>query len=167
MLGTFSPPPWVSDPIMNHDTCVTHVPCCMPGSLNSGFCWSRHRGNVPGIPGACATRNFTYLVRGPCPPLKDTEGMIHYLKSLGCEIWMLKCSKMKFCHNEIYFQGISENHLEICWFDSKSFDSRPKLNIFPAIKCRTSIYPLKNQAITVIQRNVRVLNDFQFIVPVY
>ena len=22
-------------------------------------------GNVPGIPGACATRNFTYLVRGP------------------------------------------------------------------------------------------------------
>ena len=28
-------------------------------------CWSRWRGNVPGIPGACATRNFTYLVRGP------------------------------------------------------------------------------------------------------
>ena len=23
-------------------------------------------GNVPGIPGACATRDFTYLVRGPC-----------------------------------------------------------------------------------------------------
>ena len=22
--------------------------------------------NVPGIPGACATRNFTYLVKGPC-----------------------------------------------------------------------------------------------------
>ena len=22
--------------------------------------------NVPGIPGACATHNFTYLVRGPC-----------------------------------------------------------------------------------------------------
>ena len=25
-------------------------------------------GNVPGIPGACATRNFTYLARGPCRP---------------------------------------------------------------------------------------------------
>ena len=25
------------------------------------------RENVPGIPGACATRNFAYLVRGPCP----------------------------------------------------------------------------------------------------
>ena len=24
--------------------------------------------NVPGIPGACATRNFTYLVRGPLHP---------------------------------------------------------------------------------------------------
>ena len=23
-------------------------------------------GNIPGIPGTCATRNFTYLVRGPC-----------------------------------------------------------------------------------------------------
>ena len=23
-------------------------------------------GNVPGIPGACATRHFAYLVRGPC-----------------------------------------------------------------------------------------------------
>ena len=35
---------------------------CMSGSLN-------HRGgeNVPGIPGACATRNFTHLVKGPLP----------------------------------------------------------------------------------------------------
>ena len=55
MPGTFSPPPRVSDPDMHHGTCVTHVPWCIPGSLT----------NVPGIPGACATRNFTYLVRGP------------------------------------------------------------------------------------------------------
>ena len=32
----------------------------MPGSLTRGGV-----GNVPGIPGACATRNFTYLARGP------------------------------------------------------------------------------------------------------
>ena len=52
--------PLVSDPGMHHDTCVTHVPWCISGSLT-------HSGgeNVPGIPGACATRNFTYLVRGP------------------------------------------------------------------------------------------------------
>ena len=51
--------PRVSDPGMHQGTCVTHVPWCMSGSL------SRGRGeNVPGIPGACATRNFKYLVRG-------------------------------------------------------------------------------------------------------
>ena len=45
---------------MHHGTCVTHVPWCMS--------WSpTHNGgeNVPGIPGACVTRNFTYLIRGP------------------------------------------------------------------------------------------------------
>ena len=37
MPGTFSPPPRVSDPDMQHGTCVTHVSWCMPGSLPSGF----------------------------------------------------------------------------------------------------------------------------------
>ena len=44
MPGTFSPPPWISDPGMHHGTCVTHVPWCMPRSLISGFLWSRWRG---------------------------------------------------------------------------------------------------------------------------
>ena len=44
MPGTFSPPPYVSDPDMHHGTCLTHVPWCMPGSLTSGFIWSRWRG---------------------------------------------------------------------------------------------------------------------------
>ena len=44
MPGTFSPPLRVSDPDMHHGTCVTHVPWCMPGSLTSGFLWSRWRG---------------------------------------------------------------------------------------------------------------------------
>ena len=43
MSGTFSPPPWISDPDMHHDTCVTHVPWYMPGSLTSGSLWSRWR----------------------------------------------------------------------------------------------------------------------------
>ena len=63
--GTFSPPPRFSDPDMHHGTCVRHVSWCMPGLLTSGFLWSWWRENVPGIPGACATRNFAYLVRGP------------------------------------------------------------------------------------------------------
>ena len=41
--GTFSLPPRVSDPDTQHDTCVTHVPWCMLGSLTSGFLWSRWR----------------------------------------------------------------------------------------------------------------------------
>ena len=45
---------------MHHGTCVTHVPWCMSGSLTCGG-----GENVPVIPGACATRNFTYLARGP------------------------------------------------------------------------------------------------------
>ena len=44
MPGTFSPPPWVSDPDMHHGTCVMHMPWCMPGSLTLGFLWSRWRG---------------------------------------------------------------------------------------------------------------------------
>ena len=52
--------PIVSDPGMHHGTCVTHVPWCVSGSLNR--CGGE---NVPGILGACPTRNFTYLVRGP------------------------------------------------------------------------------------------------------
>ena len=54
--------PLVSDPDMHHGTCVTHVPWCMSGSLTRGG-----GENVPGIPGACATRNFTYQVRDSCP----------------------------------------------------------------------------------------------------
>ena len=51
--------PLVSDPGMHHGTCVAHVPWCMSGSLTRGG-----GENVPGIRGACATRNFTYLLKG-------------------------------------------------------------------------------------------------------
>ena len=65
MPGTFSPSPRVTDSDMHHGTCVTHVPWCMPGSLTSCFFEVGGGENAPGVPGACATRNFTYLVRGP------------------------------------------------------------------------------------------------------
>ena len=52
--------PLVSDPSMHHGTCVTHVQWCMSASLTRG-----DGKNVLGIPGACATHNFTYLARGP------------------------------------------------------------------------------------------------------
>ena len=57
----FQRKPLVSDPGMHHGTCETHVSWCMSGSLTCGG-----GENVPGIPGACATHNFTYLARDPC-----------------------------------------------------------------------------------------------------
>ena len=48
----------------NHElaipACVTHEPWCMSGSITRGG-----GENVPGIPGACTTRNLTYLARDP------------------------------------------------------------------------------------------------------
>ena len=58
--GTFQMKPVVSDSGMYHATCMTHVPWCMSESLIRG-----DGENLPGIPGACATRNLRYLVRGP------------------------------------------------------------------------------------------------------
>ena len=48
--GTFSSPLRVSDPDMHHSTCVKHVPWCMPGSLTSGFRWSRWQVRFPAFP---------------------------------------------------------------------------------------------------------------------
>ena len=53
----------ISDPGLHCGTCVTHAPWYMSGSLTHGG-----RENVPGIPGACATCNFVYLIRGPWLP---------------------------------------------------------------------------------------------------
>ena len=62
--------PLVSDPDMHHGTCVTHVPSCIPGSLTRG------RGeNVPGISGACASRNVAWLARGPLLRLYPSQVM--------------------------------------------------------------------------------------------
>ena len=64
MPWTFSPPltskKTASSRSRHVSTCVTHVSRCMSGSLTRGG-----RENVPGIPGACATRNFTHLASGP------------------------------------------------------------------------------------------------------
>ena len=65
MPGTFSPPPRVSYPDMRHCKRVTHVPRCAPASLNNVSFVVGGSENVPGIPGACANRNFSYLVTGP------------------------------------------------------------------------------------------------------
>ena len=61
--GTFSLPPRVSDPDKHQGTCVCRD-ACLDRSLMASFKVGSGK-NIPGIPGVCATRNFTYLVRGP------------------------------------------------------------------------------------------------------
>ena len=51
--GNVSLPLWLSDPDMHHGTCMTHMPWCMPGSLNNHYLGSLRRGKASGIPGAC------------------------------------------------------------------------------------------------------------------
>ena len=77
MPGTFSPPLQVSDRDMHLGMpCVTHVPWCMPGSLTNDFLWSWWRGKRSrhSVPGACATRNLMYLIRGP----RRKQKQLHY-----------------------------------------------------------------------------------------
>ena len=53
----FQRKPRVSDHGVHHGTCPTHVPWCMSGSLTHG--------GGENVSGACATRNFACLLRGP------------------------------------------------------------------------------------------------------
>ena len=89
----FQRKPLVNDPGMHRGTCVTHVPWCMSGSLFRGG-----GVNIPGIPGACATRNFTYLARGPCKMTSyDLSWLYFVLKK--ARIWITKnvlCSYTTF-----------------------------------------------------------------------
>ena len=68
----------VSNPIMHHGTCVTHMTRCMSGSLTCG-CWE----NIPGIPGAYATLNFRYLARGPLTCEIDYQVRIQFIFGTG------------------------------------------------------------------------------------
>ena len=61
---------------MHQGTCVTHVPWCMSGLLTRGG-----GENVPGIPGACAPRNFVFLVRGP----RERQNKKPFCRDIRCE----------------------------------------------------------------------------------
>ena len=93
--------PEVSDPGMHHGTCVTHVPWCMSESLIRGG-----GENVPGIPGACATRNFAYLARGP---FGNILGMVRSpikTRAFNKIPWICMCLKkeIKMTLKELYGQ---------------------------------------------------------------
>ena len=73
----------VSDPSMYHGMCHT---CAV---MHVGIANPQWRENIRGIPGACHTRNFTYLARGPCH---------------GC-----------WCPDDAWSQCISHHNIVICF----------------------------------------------------
>ena len=93
--GMFSPPPRVSDTDMLHDTCVTHVPWCLLGSLTSCFLWSLwwgkrslhswSMGNQQFY--ASDKRPFGIIVKHKIPLTKNRESReinrIHYVNQDG------------------------------------------------------------------------------------
>ena len=96
---------------MHHGTCVTHVSWCMSGSLTHDG-WE----NVPGIPGACAARNFTYLARGPRILWRHNQELgscwattsnFVVWRSLFCYLIQTGvskcCSRVHGCHNKTCF----------------------------------------------------------------
>ena len=67
IAGNVFPTSRVSDPDMQHDTWVTHVSWCMPGSLTSGFLWSRWRGKRSRHSRCMHNRQFYVHVSGKRP----------------------------------------------------------------------------------------------------
>ena len=77
MPGTFSPPPWVSDPDMHRDMCVTHVLWCIPESLTRGFLWSRWRGKRSWH--SRHMRNLQFYVSGKRPMHSSSPSKLLFL----------------------------------------------------------------------------------------
>ena len=86
MLGSFFPPPLVSDPDMHHGTCVTHVPWCMPGSVTSSFLWSRWQGKRSRH--SRRVRNPQFYVSGKRPIKRE--------QMIRCQMWNLISHFMLF-----------------------------------------------------------------------
>ena len=111
---------------MHHGTCVKHVAWYMPGSL------TRDGGeNVPGIPGACASCDVTYLVRGPLKQqLNDVQTGNNispfYRNNTAKHRFMLTQTYQgalysHFCNKKNFVRAISYIlHDEICKFEQYS-----------------------------------------------
>ena len=89
MSGTFFPPPRVSKKKCRHAS--RHV-LDARAVMHAGIATSRFPlnsaagGNVPGIPGTCATRNFAYLVRGPLHNMYWVSNGCQSLFAVTCNI---------------------------------------------------------------------------------
>ena len=123
MLGTFPPPPQVSDTDMHHGTCVKHVTWCMPGSLTSGFFFQVGGGeNIPGIPGACM-RNPQFYDSGKRPIISPlcvrgipVTGEFPSKKFSSSRLWYFVCCWLAvFVEQTIVRSFVSDSVLRPFW----------------------------------------------------
>ena len=75
MPETFSPPPTSKETASYRSRQTSRHVRNACAVMHVGIANPWRRGNVPGIPGACATRNFTYLTRGPWPLMNSSSSM--------------------------------------------------------------------------------------------
>ena len=97
--GNIFPTHRVSDPHRHHGTCVTHVPWCIPGSLTSGFLWSRCRGKRSWQ--SRRMRNPQFYVSGKRPMTEPKRCLIHYWPNYGVHKarWKHSYSTFSFAGN--------------------------------------------------------------------
>ena len=84
MPGTFSPPLRDNDPDMHHDTCVTHVPWCISGSLTCGFLWSRWRRKRSRH--SRRMRNLQFYISGK-RPMTQTHPLCTFVRASINSLW--------------------------------------------------------------------------------
>ena len=110
--------PLDNDPCMHHGTCVTHTPWSMSGSL------TRVGGeNVPGIPRACAPRNFTYLVRSPWNLVRVLHNYLRYPHNTKGQLW--ECVYLSCANSNLKSSKIKHTTTKICQSSSdRMFVSR-------------------------------------------
>ena len=136
MIGTFSPPPRVSDPDMYHGTCVTHAPWFVPGSLTSGFLWSRWRGKRSRH--SRRMRNPQFCASGK-RPMYGRISSVHYQFIYDSNLYINKFSFV-FCHLSHYFVVQDSNQLIVAAYYTinRSFVMASSLSTIAAI----SLHPV-------------------------
>ena len=114
MPGTYSPPPRVSDPHMHHDTSVAHVPWCMPGSLTSGFLWSRWRGKR-----SRSKFNLQFYLSGKRPMEVQTQWVQWSVSStcmnalIGTRKYVNGCQYVWWCKNAYHRIALQDTSVTV------------------------------------------------------